>query len=457
MRVLGLEVMVQPGADIQLAVDTNPEGTTFVFESGIYALQRIRPKNNNVFIGQSGAILTGAVQLSSFSRQDSYWIATGQRQQGRVNGQCDSAHPRCMHPEDLFLDDRPLLHVGKLADLESGRWFFDYATDTIYLADDPTGHKVETSVARSAFYGNAANVTVRGLVIEKYATPAQSGAIGERSLGEGWTIESNEIRWNHGIGIRIGNRARILRNHVHHNGQMGIGGIGDDVLIDDNEIAFNNYAGHDPEWEAGGGKFVATSRLVVRNNHSHDNVGSGLWTDIDNVDTLYELNTVRNNTRAGISHEISYAAVIRRNFVGGNGSSRDVWLFDGQIQVQNSQDVEIYDNTVIVPATGGNGITLVQQGRGVGKHGPYSTINNYVHHNVVTHLGNRGANGAVADSDASTMFAGTNRFNFNIYEVPDSSSGHWAWSGSHKSWQGFRAEGQESNGKVHWPSPPAAP
>src|SRR5690606_3674612 len=106
----------------------------------------------------------------------------------------------------------------------------------------------------------------------------------------------------------------------HHQSQLGIGGIGDDVLVEDNEIAFNNYeAEYSWGWEAGGTKFVRTNRLIVRNNHVHSNHGPGLWTDIENDRVLIEGNLVEDNVGPGIFHEISYRAVIRDNEVYRNG------------------------------------------------------------------------------------------------------------------------------------------
>ncbi|MDP1465830.1 right-handed parallel beta-helix repeat-containing protein, partial [Klebsiella pneumoniae] len=83
-------------------------------------------------------------------------------------------------------------------------------------------------------------------------------------------------------------------------GQIGIAGIGDDVLIENNEIAFNNYAGYGASWEAGGTKFVRTNNLIVRGNRVHHNNGPGLWTDIDNMNSTISDNDVFYNTGAGI-------------------------------------------------------------------------------------------------------------------------------------------------------------
>ena len=90
---------------------------------------------------------------------------------------------------------------------------------------------------------------------------------------------------------------------------IGVSG-GDDqsgIVVEGNEIAYNNEAGFNPEWEAGGTKFWATTNLVVRNNHVHHNFGPGLWADNDNVGALYEGNIVEDNDWAGIFHEISYS------------------------------------------------------------------------------------------------------------------------------------------------------
>jgi hypothetical protein len=68
---------------------------------------------------------------------------------------------------------------------------------------------------------------------------------------------------------------------------MGFRGAGGNILIEGNEISHNNYAGFDPFWGGGGSKWVYTSHLIVRGNYSHDNLGPGLWTDINNIHTLY--------------------------------------------------------------------------------------------------------------------------------------------------------------------------
>lgn len=443
-------VNFSPGDDVEQMVQTNPPGTIFLFAPGVYRLQQIVPRNDDQFFGSPGAILTGARVLNPV-QQGAYWVATGQTQQGQVHGMCDSTHPRCMYPEDLFLDNSPLFHVASKDQVGPGKWFFDYAADTIYMGDNPTGHVVETSVARSAFSGSASRVVISGLIIEKYAIPPQMGAVGDQSPGDAWIVLNNEIRWNHGAGVNVANGALVANNYIHHNGQMGMAGHGSSLVFSNNEVSFNNWAGFDAGWEAGGAKFAQTVNLTVTRNRSHDNNGLGLWTDIDNIGTLYDGNVLINNDGGGISHEISYRAVIRNNVLISNGPPTCSWLWGGQIQVQNSRDVEIYGNTVTVGTSGcGNGIVLVEQYRGTGAYGPYVVSNAYVHNNVITCLGANGTTGAVQDTNNPDIFGlgYSNRFNANTYFVPDITKARWAWANSYRTWSEFLGFGHEAQGTV---------
>jgi len=279
------------------------------------------------------------------------------------------------------------------------------------------------------------------------------GAIGDQYPGEGWTIQNTEVTLCHGTGINVANGGKILGNKVHTNGQKGVGGGGDNILCDGNTISFNNYAGFDMGWEAGGSKFAQTRGLIVRNNHSFNNSGDGLWTDINNIDTLYEGNVLEWNAGHGISHEISYKAIFRSNIARFNGYSQDVWLWGSQLLIQNSQNVELYNNTVVVAPNYGNGIGLIYQNRGQGTYGPWITVNNSVHDNHIYHMKSpQGDSGAVADIDPNPInFWGSNLFDNNHYHVTNLLADHWEWEGKFQSWNSLRSlsdHPQEKHGTV---------
>jgi len=57
-------VTLSPGANIQAAVTAAPAGTTFVLLAGVYRMQRVQPKDGDVFTGQGSVILNGSEILA---------------------------------------------------------------------------------------------------------------------------------------------------------------------------------------------------------------------------------------------------------------------------------------------------------------------------------------------------------------------------------------------------------
>ncbi len=269
-------------------------------------------------------------------------------------------------------------------------------------------------VTEYAFRGTAVRVTIRNLVVEHYNSPSADYPIKCSSAGY-WTVEGNEIRYNAHIGLGAGPRWVVRNNFIHHNGQMGIFAAGEDILIEGNEIAFNNTDGHNSQWEAGGTKFVYTIRLTVRNNYVHDNAGPGLWTDINNIHTLYEGNRVIGNHGPGIFHEISYDAVIRNNLVEGNGYGWTAWVNGAGILVANSPNVEVYGNTV---RYNNDGIAGIQGARDQAdaRYGPWELKGLWVHDNMIMmEVGETGIVRGTADPVWSPEWG--NRYDYNTYTL----------------------------------------
>ncbi len=75
--MIPLNTTIYPGEDIQAAVDANPAGTEFLIKAGVHHLPEVRPKSGNVFTGESGAIVSGARELTEFQRDGNLWVATG--------------------------------------------------------------------------------------------------------------------------------------------------------------------------------------------------------------------------------------------------------------------------------------------------------------------------------------------------------------------------------------------
>jgi parallel beta-helix repeat protein len=366
--------------DLQAAVNANPGATTFCLTAGTHRLAAyVIPKTGDSFIGQAGAVLNGSKDITAlFTVSGGYWVASGQTQQNAVvTGQCASG-TACQYADDVFFDDKPLQRVPTLTNLGPGRFYFDYGNDQIWIGDNPAGHKVEAAVATRALKGwqtSAENVTVQGLTVEKFANEAGIGAInGRRS----WTVKDCDVLLNHGVGVQAGT---ILINHIHDNGQLGISfDTTSGLLFDGNEIDRNNYAGFDPNWEAGGIKVLKSSHVTMSNNYVHENKGPGLWADTDNIYITYSGNRIENNSGPGIDHEVSYDATITGNTITGNGFGRGGTLQGAGILLQDSSNVDIYANAL----SGNNeAIGLTQINRGSGTYGTYTTQNDTIHDNTI--------------------------------------------------------------------------
>ena len=368
------------------------------------------------------------------------WYVSGQTQGSTpatsAAEACRPTHPRCSFAEDLFVDNVMKYHEDVLAEVGPGEWFFDYAADRIYVGDNPAGHVVETSVTPHLFNPSGAdNVTIQDLIVEKYASPTASAAVnlGYSPYGaENWIVTGSEVRWNHGAGIGLDTNTIARNNYVHHNCGFGFVGAGIGVVVESNEIAYNNImagstktCGYESFWGAGGSKWVWTTNLIVRGNFSHHNDGPGLWTDINNIYTLYENNIIEDNVRGGIFHEISYDATIRNNTIRRNGTGKDFpwWTTGAGIEIVSSRNVEVYGNTLV---DNWQGITGLNDHRGSGIHGAYVITNMNVHDNTVTSLINEGGGGrtGLVDTVGTDVFlpAANNRFQRNSYTLGTNAS-----------------------------------
>jgi hypothetical protein len=203
-----------------------------------------------------------------------------------------------------------------------------------------------------AFTNTAQNVVVRYLTIQNFGRysddPLQDygnfdQGVVNHDAGDHWTIEYNTIANNRGAGVFLGSHNKVSFNCLKNNGQYGFSmykrplqsegpptpeqpAPGRSAIVDielsHNEIAGNNV----DDWEAstkcgctGGGKFWDVRGARIVGNYVHDNRGTGLWADTNNIDFLFENNYIRDNDGVGIWYEISYNATIRANTFINNG------------------------------------------------------------------------------------------------------------------------------------------
>jgi hypothetical protein len=295
------------------------------------------------------------------------------------------------------------------------------------------------------------NVLLRNLVLERFNNPIQQGInTGAQTF---WTLDNVELRFNT-TGWHTHDDSKVINSYIHHNRQLGLGGGGDRVLIQNNEISWNNSAGqYDWGFEAGGSKWVNAADLIVRNNYSHHNCGPGLWTDgTGNVRILYEGNRTDTNHGPGIMHEIGGSAVIRNNTATGNawGNGQGICTspgtqggYGGGILIPDSHDVEVYGNTL----TGNDGgVVIIEDNRGTG----VDAYNIHVHDNLISVPSNTGYRAAGCNDNVDGRCytaAANNRFTNNDYVV-NGVANPFRWDKADRNWAYWQAEGFDLTGSL---------
>lgn len=315
-------------------------------------------------------------------------------------------------------------------------------------------------------------VTIKNLTIENFVS---NGIVG----GGGWTIEQNEVRSNGGDGVWFGSVNR--NNHVHHNRHGGmVSGFGQSgMVVENNEIAFNNTDSVRDEPDAGG-KMVAVQGVEYRHNWIHDNYATGIYCDINCHGLNIHHNLVERNAKVGIELEISYGGAVHDNVLRGNGifDSRCVegyrcWFTDvGGILIYNSSDVRVYGN--LIEDANGHGIAGRQDDRrkcdtanvhtGRFCRGDYILKNLEVYGNRIkaptdSHIYTFGDGkqssfvmAGIVGPDDLFGSAYNNRFYSNSYQVPASAGlpGNWfKWTGDTViTWSRWQSTGLDVDGGI---------
>jgi hypothetical protein len=440
---------------LNTVVTAAPAGATIVLMPGTHRLATCTPKAGQRIYGMTGAVMNGSDLLESWTLDTGKYRHQVTLGTGNAGGDCRGGGTLCHGPEDVFMDDVKLTPVGSLGAVVSGTFYVDRAATRVWIADNPSGHVMEWSRITRAIVGTNANVVLGNLVVEKYAPGAQFGAIHGSGSGTGWRVDDCVTRYCHGIGIRMWTDWVVRTHYSHHNGQLGFGAQGDNGVWDGGEISYNNTSDYEPNWEAGANKNVQTTGFTVKNAWVHHNFGYGLWCDIDNYGALYDGNTVEDNEKLGILHEVSWDAIIRNNIVkrNGNVSPADPNVGGAGIAVSASPDVEIYNNVLTDNCSG---IIFFQQNRGVGLTGPragdpHETENMYVHDNQSINTGvsapaevNSYAGGWQDVGDLTYFTSRNNRFENNTYT--GNVSGGFKWLNSTLTFAQWQAALQDLTG-----------
>ena len=130
---------------IQALVDAAASGSVVSVPSCVYR-ETVTITKPLVLDGGGVAEVRGSdVWNSGWSQSGGYWVR-GTVPAFSTGGSCQSGTERCLWPEQVFFDGRPLLQVA--ANPASGQFAVNGARQVV-LADDPNGHTVEVTTRKA--------------------------------------------------------------------------------------------------------------------------------------------------------------------------------------------------------------------------------------------------------------------------------------------------------------------
>ena len=354
-------------SSLQAKIDAAPSGATVDAEPCIYREQLVITKPITLR-GQPGSEIRGSEVWVKWQEQDDLWRSeeTVPAFPQTAEAECTPGTERCLWPEQVFLDGKPLRQVVKSPD--TGEFVVD-ADRRIILKEDPRAHRVEVTVRRYWVLGNAENVTIQGFTMRHAANGGRSGAIMNRTgwLEAGyadWTVQDNVLSHAHGAVVSLTGATglKILNNDISRGGQLGIKSTGQAEIIRGNKIHHNNTEGFNWKWEAGGMKTSHAENVIVDSNEFYHNRGNAIWFDVECSNNIIIDNRIYHNARHGIHYEISELGEISGNVLWENGWGTPDWVFGSAISSANSTSVHIHHNTLAWNADGISVVGLDRQG-----------------------------------------------------------------------------------------------
>ncbi|MFI5261354.1 MAG: nitrous oxide reductase family maturation protein NosD, partial [Candidatus Limnocylindrales bacterium] len=165
--------------------------------------------------------------------------------------------------------------------------------------------------SRQGISVTASHVTIDGITVRRVVSGAYQGAVNVQGVSD-FTLRHAVIRDSSTICLAIaGGTGHVVTSSVLTGcGKEGyfLNGVTNTVFQGD-RISGNNAAGkYNPNWEAGGGKAIASSHLTFKGNQSYDNDGAGFWCDEGCSSVTFSGNRAYRNRGAGIMFEISSGA-----------------------------------------------------------------------------------------------------------------------------------------------------
>lgn len=470
---------------LQAKINAAPAGSTVRAEPCIYR-EQINITKPLTLEGQAGTEIRGSERwINWVASGDNFVSSATLRRFYQEDVSCQPKTQQCSWPEQVFLNGSPMKQVAPGSNPAPGQFMVN-AARRVVIGSSPKGRVVEVTVRKHWVIGNANadDVTIKGFTMRHAANDWRCGALQSRpeTTGSGSTFRSCRFggdgdNWNllnnrlfHAAGAVVSVRsknANIEGNEIAYGGQLGIHNPQDGSVVKYNHIHHNNTQAFCREAEtcvgySTDGNATATNTLVesggikvaggmgfvqVIGNVVHHNDGQGIWFDVGTHDIEVAHNRVHHNTRRSIFFEISDRAQIHNNVIWENGWGTPLSVNGAGIEIGNSDDARVYNNTL---AWNADGIAVRCHNREPGDQSVCQ--NTTVHDNVVLQevtpfVANDSAPGLalawLGTGGSSSLYAPSNGnlgfYNDYYYSRAEGSSPRYAWNSKYSALASFNA------------------
>ncbi len=296
--------------------------------------------------------LDGSEQVTGWTKSGSVWVksnwatffdASPTHTKGAADGTAENwqwinpAYPMAAHPDQIWLDDVPLIQVASREEVTADTFFVDTSAMQLVIGSDPSSKRVDVSTLAEAMSIRSTNSVIRGIGVRRYATSVpMMGSV--TTYYNGVTLENVMIVDNATTGLFIGSKNVTLRNvTLRNNGLLGMGANNADNLKVESVFSMGNNSQYFNYGPVSGAMKITRSRQVsVQGSAFVNNFGHGPWFDESVYDTTFVHNDVVNNDGNGVTFELSDTVKAVDNLIVGNRQKGMVVLCTGNVAIWNN-------------------------------------------------------------------------------------------------------------------------
>ncbi|MCD9155436.1 right-handed parallel beta-helix repeat-containing protein, partial [Aeromicrobium duanguangcaii] len=354
----GKGTQAAPLRTITRATSVTPAGGTIVLRGGEYRESVMMPGHKALHIQNypgEAAWLDGSQVVTGWAKSGSTWVRSGwtaefDRSPTYTRGKADGtepgwqfvnpAYPMAAHPDQVFVDGKPLQQVKSRDLVKAGTFYADYARDELVIGSDPAGRTVRASDLVLGLTATAPGSTVRGIGVFRYANSVPDKGV-LRLYAANQTVENVIVSDSATQGIALlGSNITLRKVTSSDNGLNGIEtSKTNNLMIDRVRVERNNRERFNPAPVAAGIKAHTTRGGVIKDSVFSNNHANGIWFDVSNHDIKIWNNDVSGNSDDGVILELSQKLQVINNRIVGNGV-QGLFLLD-------SGDAQIWNNTII--------------------------------------------------------------------------------------------------------------